>query len=112
MTAVARRDTRKDQLSRSADVAFTRVRQSSWARHESHAPWKSGDLPGIVGRGRKRRALFAAADDRRFFVEGLGRVFVPGDVDLLGWALHINQYRLLIRVTDAPRLTLFRRPRA
>jgi REP element-mobilizing transposase RayT len=36
-------------------------------------------------------------------------VFRPGDVDLLAWALLINHYHLLIRVTDATPESLFRR---
>ena len=71
--------------------------------------WAPGDLLGIVGRGHEGRPLFATDDDRRFFVERLGRVFQPRDVDLLGWALLINHYHLMIRVTEATPESLFRR---
>ena len=72
-------------------------------------PWAPGDLLSIVGRGHEGRPLFATDEDRRFFVGRLARVFVPEDVDLLGWALLINHYHLMMRVTDLPPETLFRR---
>lgn len=53
------------------------------------------DILGIVGRGHEGRPIFATEDDRRFFVERLGRIFVPGDVELHGGAVRINHYRLI-----------------
>src|SRR5258708_3792544 len=72
-------------------------------------PWEPGDLPSIVVRGHEGRPLFATDGDRRFFVERLGKVFVPRDVDLLAWSLPINHYHLMIRVTGLPPERLFRR---
>ena len=59
--------------------------------------WEPGDLLSIVGRGHEGRPLFASDDDRRFLVERLARVFRPADVDLLAWALLVNDSHRLPR---------------
>ncbi len=71
--------------------------------------WEPGDILSIVGRAHEGRLIFTGDDDRRFFVDRLRRVFVPGDVDLLAWALLANHYHLMIRVTDVAPSTLLLR---
>ena len=71
--------------------------------------WEPGDILHVVARGHEGRPLFATDDDRRFFVDRLRRVFVAEDVDLHAWALPINHYHLLFRVTRQSPETLFRR---
>lgn len=71
--------------------------------------WEPGDLLSVVVRAHEGRPIFAGDDDRGFFVDRLRRVFVATDVDLLAWALLVNHFHLLIRVTRLPPERLFRR---
>jgi REP element-mobilizing transposase RayT len=71
--------------------------------------WAPGDVLSIVGRAHEGRPIFATGEDRRFFLDRLQRVFAPGEVGLLAWALLINHYHLVIRVRDEEPGRLFLR---
>ncbi|MEX1032010.1 MAG: transposase [Cellvibrionaceae bacterium] len=62
----------------------------------------AGGCYHVMGRGLERRRIFAADDDKQYFLSRLGECLAKSEGQCLAWAIMSNHYHLLIRVGSKP----------